>query len=77
MDSVIRQFILDLRSMIALEGTEYPAPWCQVPEKYVEDFKSWCGEVKQQSWDGMWERGWANYALEYLVFVIDRFMEEN
>jgi len=63
-----------LKAMIAEEGTEFQAPWNQVPPKYKEDFESWCGEVKQQSWDGIWERGWSNYALEYLVFLINGYL---
>jgi len=73
----MRDFLRDLKLMISEQGTEYPAPWAQVPRKYQEDFKSWCGEVKQQTWDGMWEAGWSNYHLEYLAYLIDlKLMEE-
>ncbi len=67
----MKEFLRDLKLMLNEAGTEYKAPWSQVPDKYKEDFESWCGEVKQQSWDGIWERGWDNYCLEYLAYLID------
>jgi len=72
----MKEFLNDLKLMIAETGTEYPAPWSQVPDKYKEDFKSWTAEIKQQTWDGMWEVGWSNYYLEYLVYLIDVFIME-
>ena len=65
------QFLLDLRRMLNEDGTEFPAPWRQVPSAYQEDFKSWVAEYKQQTWDGMWERAWSNYHLEYLRYKVD------
>lgn len=60
-----------LSRMINEDGTPFPAPWRQVPEKYKKDFKAWVAEYKQQHWDGMWEKGWYNYQFEYLRFKID------
>jgi len=74
----MEEFLRDLRLMICEQGIEeYPAPWTQVPKKYQEDFKSWCGEVKQQTWDGIWERGWENYHREYLAYLIDLKLMES
>ena len=70
------QFLLDLIEMLAEHGTEYSAPWKQVPKEYQEEFKSWVAEVKQQTWDGMWEKGWYNYHLEFLVFLIKQKLME-
>lgn len=72
-----RQLLKALQRMINEDGTPYSAPWKQIPKKYQKDFKSWIAEYKQQSWDGMWEKGWFNYQYEYLRFLIDmRLMED-
>jgi hypothetical protein len=70
----IVQFLKALQLMVCEDGTEYPAPWHQVPEEYQNDFKSWCHEYKQQAWGGMWEKGWFNYRLEYIKFVVGQMV---
>ena len=70
------KFLLDLRRMLNEDGTEFPAPWSQVPDEYQEDFKSWVGEYKQQIWTDMWEKAWANYQLEYLRYKVERIAEQ-
>ena len=67
----LKQFLTDFKEMLNEHGTEFPSPWSQVPEKYKEEFKVWCGGVKQQTWDDMWEQGWSNYHLEFLSYLID------
>lgn len=72
----MKEFLKDLKRMICEEGLEYQAPWSQVPNKYQEEFKAWCAEIKQQSWDDMWERGWDNYCHQFLAYIIDKHIEE-
>lgn len=69
-------FIKVLQKLLNEDGTEYPAIWDNIPEEYKRDFESWCGEVKQQTWEGMWHVGWFNYHLEYLRYLVDSFLEE-
>ena len=40
-----------LQRMLNEDGTEFPAPWRQVPEEWRDQFKSWVASVKQQSFD--------------------------
>lgn len=72
----LMKFIIDLPVMLTETGTEFPAPWNQVTEVWREEFKSWCGEYKQQSWDKMWEKGWQNYQFEFLRFIVEKAIAE-
>ena len=67
----MKELLRDLKLMIMEQGTEYPAPWNQVPVNYQEQFKEWCAEIKQQTWDGMWDAGWSNYHLEFIGHILD------
>ena len=71
-----RDFLKALQQMINEHNTPFPAPWKQIPKAYQKDFKSWCIEYKQQTWDGMWEKGWFNYHLEYIRFLINQEIEK-
>lgn len=72
----MKQFLEDLKKMIAEKGTEWDAPWKQVPRKYQKDFKSWVGQYMQQSFEGYWHRGWEMYHRKYIVFLLDQKIEE-
>ena len=65
-----------LRRMVNDDGTDYSAPWKQVPGKFKKDFKSWVKEYKQQDWPEMWEKAWYNYGPGYIRFLIDQYFLE-
>lgn len=64
-------FLKDLKLLISEKETEYPSIWSDIPSKYKKDFKSWVTEYKQQTWDGMWEKAWYNYHIQFIVFLLD------
>ena len=64
-------FLKQLAQMVDKEGTEYPAPWEQVSNKFKEDFMGWCHEVKKTDWTNQWNIGWSKYHIEYVRYVID------
>ncbi|OGM09201.1 hypothetical protein A2Z67_04645 [Candidatus Woesebacteria bacterium RBG_13_36_22] len=71
-----KYFLKALSRMINEDDTPFPALWKQVPKKYQKDFKSWCQEYKQQTWDRMWEKGWFSYHLEYVRFIIEEELDD-
>ena len=66
-----KEFLGNLLLMVNEKNLPYPAPWKQVPEFYKKEFKGWVADIKQQSWDEMWEKGWDNYGLEFLHYIIE------
>lgn len=75
-ETTLVDLLRKLQRIVNEDGTEWPAPWKQVPEEVQKDFMSWVGEVKQQTWEGMWETGWSNYQHEYIRFLIDQCLLE-
>lgn len=69
------EFLADIKTMVESFVTPYEL-WKVVPKKYKKDFDSWCIEYKQQSWKGMWDKGWYNYGLEYIAFLLNTRIEE-
>jgi len=62
-----------LQRMVNEDGTEYPSTWEQIPQEHKMNFREWVAVKKEQSWEGMEERGWEIYQREYMRFLIDRY----
>jgi hypothetical protein len=59
-------FINDLPKILNFQCV----PFLALPKVYQELFNGWVEDVKQQSWDGMEQKGWYNYREEFLLWLI-------